>query len=720
MAAPSPVAPSSVLASARAWLPRPPPSSPSLPEASASSPSLPPSGRESWQPLPRRRLLRLQLSAAPGPERFRLGLRAGPESGPEPEPSIVEYSLKEISYEVKTATCHELKVLTRPDDPLVFHFEDEQEAQKWWSVISSSIWEVQKAAENTNILTGRLLPHPSAAMNSLPVSEPDASLTLQLAGKEELALRLSAAVEVGDEVEAVRWATALAQQRIPLRVLLKESCYPTSEIRCGHGGMKVQVEDAECSANITIRVHTYTTIAALRQQVFQHYGFHPTVQCWIIGQCLCVDDRTVGSYGIRKDGDTAFLYLLSAKGANLSEQRYKEDKDWVVLQVAPSPLADTSDVRRKYSTLPNPPPKKGMKDGKKKMDIGEISQFLGSLQLGNLLPGHAQAPQPSMAAPPSPAPDGWSCPTCTFINKPTRPGCEMCSTDRPASYVVPGSYQPDETELWRMQQEKEGILQYQKVLEQERLQNFQQLRQLDEEALVPNQEEIECRICYLEVEPGEGVLLRECLHSFCRDCLRQLINCTEEPQVPCPFRDDAYACNSHLQDREIKALVSQDEYDRFLKRRLAVAESRAQNSYHCQTADCLGWCIYEDDVNEFRCPICWALNCLVCKTIHEGMNCKQYQDELQFQAQSDAAARETSNMLKALVQLGKAMHCPVCRIVVQKKGGCDWLRCPVCQTEICWVTKGPRWGPGGPGDTSGGCQCNTDGERCHPNCQNCH
>ncbi|XP_060632016.2 sharpin isoform X2 [Anolis sagrei] len=687
-----------LLASARAWVPRP------------ASPS------QRKQQQQQKRLLRLQLSAAPGPERFRLGLKGlqgGPDSGT--EPSLVEYSLKDISYEVKTATCHELKVLARPEDPLVFHFEDEQEAQKWWSVVSTSLREAQKASEGPGLLPGRLLPPPSAAMNSLPASEPEASLLSQLARKEELALRLSAAIELGDEAEAVHSATALSQQQIPLRVLLKESCYPTNEI-----SMKVQVEDAMCSASISTRVHTHTTIAALRQQVFQHYGFHPSVQRWVIGQCLCVDDRTLSSYGIRRDGDTAFLYLLSAKGANLSEQRFKEDKDWVVLQPAPSPPTDPSDARRKYSTLPNPLSKKGSKDGNRKMDIGEISQFLGSLQLGSLLPGHSRAPPAAAPAPPSPVQAGWPCPTCTFINKPTRPGCEMCSTDRPANYVVPGSYQPDETELWRIQQEKEGILQYQKAQEQERLRNFQQLRRLDAEALVPNQEAIECRICYMEADPGQGVLLRECLHSFCRDCLRQLINCTEEPQVPCPFRDDSYACGSHLQDREIRALVSWDEYERFLERRLAVAESRAQNSYHCQTVDCLGWCIYEDDVNEFRCPICWALNCLVCKAIHEGMNCKQYQDKLQFEAHNDAAARETSNMLKMLVQVGEAMHCPVCRIVVQKKGGCDWIRCPVCQTEICWVTKGPRWGPGGPGDTSGGCRCNVDGERCHPNCQNCH
>lgn len=33
-----------------------------------------------------------------------------------------------------------------------------------------------------------------------------------------------------------------------------------------------------------------------------------------------------------------------------------------------------------------------------------------------------------------------------------------------------------------------------------------------------------------------------------------MISCNEEPQVACPFRDDSYACSSHLQDREIRAV----------------------------------------------------------------------------------------------------------------------------------------------------------------------
>ncbi|XP_027489596.1 ranBP-type and C3HC4-type zinc finger-containing protein 1-like, partial [Corapipo altera] len=140
-------------------------------------------------------------------------------------------------------------------------------------------------------------------------------------------------------------------------------------------------------------------------------------------------------------------------------------------------------------------------------------------------------------------------------------------------------------------------------------------------------------------------------------------------------------------------LVSPEEHRRFLERGLALAERRSQNSFHCRGRDCPGWCFYEDAVNEFPCPVWGALNCLLCKAIHEGQNCRQYQDELQLRAQHDAAARQTSDMLQPLVQRGEAMHCPTCRIVVQKKDGCDWIRCTVCQTEICWVTRGPRWGP---------------------------
>uniref|UniRef100_A0A8C9T691 RanBP-type and C3HC4-type zinc finger-containing protein 1 n=1 Tax=Scleropages formosus TaxID=113540 RepID=A0A8C9T691_SCLFO len=297
---------------------------------------------------------------------------------------------------------------------------------------------------------------------------------------------------------------------------------------------------------------------------------------------------------------------------------------------------------------------------------------------------------------------GWSCPSCTFINKPTRPGCEICSTDRPESYTVPGGYQPDALELRRIQQEKEAVRQYQQAREAERRENFARLVMMDGQDLVPNPDSVDCRICYLDLQPGEGVLLRECLHCFCKDCLRSVILLCEDPEVACPYRDESYACDCVLQEREIRALVTGDEYERWLQRGLLVAESQCKSSYHCATPDCHGWCEYEDTVNIFHCPVCRKHNCLLCK-VHM----------LQVTPQILCT-------LHSLVQSGEAMHCPQCGIIVQKKEGCDWVRCTVCHTEICWVTRGPRWGPGGPGDTSGGCRCNFNKQRCHPKCQNCH
>ena len=71
-----------------------------------------------------------------------------------------------------------------------------------------------------------------------------------------------------------------------------------------------------------------------------------------------------------------------------------------------------------------------------------------------------------------------------------------------------------------------------------------------------------------------------------------------------------------------------------------------KDSFHCQTADCPGWCVYEDDVNDFPCPICGKVNCLLCKAIHEGMNCKEYQDDLTRKAANDEAARATKEFLE--------------------------------------------------------------------------
>lgn len=90
------------------------------------------------------------------------------------------------------------------------------------------------------------------------------------------------------------------------------------------------------------------------------------------------------------------------------------------------------------------------------------------------------------------------------------------------------------------------------------------------------------------------------------------------------------------------------------------------------------------------------------------------------QSESNDDAKQTKQMLDEMVAKGEALSCPACKVVLIKKWGCDWVRCSMCKTEICWVTRGARWGPGGKGDTSGGCKCGLNGVKCHPQCNYCH
>lgn len=233
--------------------------------------------------------------------------------------------------------------------------------------------------------------------------------------------------------------------------------------------------------------------------------------------------------------------------------------------------------------------------------------------------------------------------------------------------------------------------------------------------LLLNNKEFECSICFGDIEPGDGVILHECLHMFCRNCLIRLVEHNEQAEVKCPFVDENESCWCFLQPREIKALVPQHILEKHLQRSVKLGESGSENSFHCKTPDCPGWCVYDKGVTRFRCPRCRRLNCIPCKVIHEGISChdfinrgqQNYNDRLSEQAVND------------MVRRGEYMRCPRCRIPLQKIVGCDWLMCTACRTEICWATRGPRWGPGGKGDLSGGCGCGP-GRPCHPACTGCH
>lgn len=136
---------------------------------------------------------------------------------------------------------------------------------------------------------------------------------------------------------------------------------------------------------------------------------------------------------------------------------------------------------------------------------------------------------------------------------------------------------------------------------------------LDDMDCVPNCSSFECGICFGHIEPGDGVVIRDCIHEFCVDCLQQTIKHCEDALVCCPYVDDDYACKEFLQQREVRGILGdQEAFDKYLAHCLTIAEARMPDTMHCMTKDCEGWCFLEDVTIDFTCPKCEAKNCLTC------------------------------------------------------------------------------------------------------------
>lgn len=229
------------------------------------------------------------------------------------------------------------------------------------------------------------------------------------------------------------------------------------------------------------------------------------VQKWIIGKKIPKPTETLLDLNVRQTGHTVFLYLLSGKtvglrrsdtdqlgrshAASVSSAASGSAGTRVPLERAPDspePLRRTTSTpefvgvsqpsgrSERLPTVQDIPPSSFSNHEQLNLpQTTTIGQLLDMFQQmhgqGDL--GSSPDPQGSfvnnllaaqLAAEERPR-DGWACATCTFINQPTRPGCEMCSADRPQGYVVPDGASLDERERQRIAEEERSEALFQQV-----------------------------------------------------------------------------------------------------------------------------------------------------------------------------------------------------------------------------------------------------------------
>jgi hypothetical protein len=202
---------------------------------------------------------------------------------------------------------------------------------------------------------------------------------------------------------------------------------------------------------------------------------------------------------------------------------------------------------------------------------------------------------------------------------------------------------------------------------------------------VENIKEFGCDICQQPISRGDGIVIKNCLHEYCKPCLGKYIETSDTAVVPCPFRDeDGAVCIGFLLDSEVRSLVSVPVYLEVVQRSLAEAEATNPNSYHCKTPDCPAWVEIDAEVENFQCQACNRENCVRCKAIHQGVSCNDYYDSLHGDDRRSRENVATEQQVRGMIAAKNAQPCPTCGILVQRNEGCREMVCTKCNTKFIW------------------------------------
>lgn len=103
----------------------------------------------------------------------------------------------------------------------------------------------------------------------------------------------------------------------------------------------------------------------------------------------------------------------------------------------------------------------------------------------------------------------------------------------------------------------------------------------------------------------------------------------------------------------MRALVSKEEYEKLQLKSLKEGEAKIANTFHCKTPDCIGFCVHEDNLYWFECPVCEKTNCLRCNVIHMGQTCDEYKEDLKIKAKNE----QTLEKDKEAIEVNKYYLC---------------------------------------------------------------
>lgn len=179
-----------------------------------------------------------------------------------------------------------------------------------------------------------------------------------------------------------------------------------------------------------------------------------------------------------------------------------------------------------------------------------------------------------------------------------------------------------------------------------------------------------CDICVESKSTDESFSIKGCSHSYCNECMTKYVASKLQENITsinCPVAD----CKGVLEPEYCRDILPEDVFNRW-GNALCEAVILGAQKFYCPFKDCSALLIDDggEAIRESVCPDCNRMFCAQCKVPwHAGIQCAEFQ-----KLHKDEREPEDI-MLMTLAQKENWRRCPNCKIFVEKKEGCRYMRC---------------------------------------------
>ncbi|XP_052773312.1 E3 ubiquitin-protein ligase RNF14-like [Mya arenaria] len=215
-----------------------------------------------------------------------------------------------------------------------------------------------------------------------------------------------------------------------------------------------------------------------------------------------------------------------------------------------------------------------------------------------------------------------------------------------------------------------------------------------------------CEICYEEGQGSKFVLIPECGHFMCRECLTAhcelLVKEGNVLNILCPMSE----CKSHIPAFVLKEILSKEDFDRFDSLSLQKALNVMSDVTWCPRCNKPVICEPEQNLSLAICLNCMFTFCTMCmERSHQGEECEKARTEREKQAADSELRRMKGEVTIGMRKrerekklenkrsdnyiLEMTKNCPLCKSPIMKTGGCNKVTCGSCSGYMCWVCVRP-------------------------------